>query len=162
MSCAGLVSFDAATSLSDTSPASSSSEWFPDYSQHQRQPAVDVRYFRSTHLAAPAVCTRPPVTTPSMTTKEVLCEECEEAPEAAWTCRECNISLCDGCHAHHRRSKRTSRHTTAPIAVPGADVVDEVADPPPAAEPASPQSDAPHHEFVVNLATAPACVAGMN
>ena len=78
-----------------------------------------------------------------MTATEARCDECEDALEAAWTCRECNIGLCGECHAHHKRSKRTSHHTTAPVAVPSAGVGAEGAATPLAAEPASPQPGAP-------------------
>jgi len=55
------------------------------------------------------------------------CEECEEGPEASWKCADCNSHFCDDCHAHHRRSKKTSSHTTvpfvsSPMAVPPAPV----------------------------------------
>ena len=50
-----------------------------------------------------------------MSGESTRCEECEDSPEATWTCVECECHLCDECHTHHKRSKRTSTHITRPL-----------------------------------------------
>ena len=48
----------------------------------------------------------------------VPCDECEDAADAVWWCRDCACHLCPDCHAHHQRSKRTSTHAATKIAAP--------------------------------------------
>ena len=46
------------------------------------------------------------------------CGECSDPPEAVCFCRECSMHLCEGCRAHHQRSRRTLGHSLIAIAPP--------------------------------------------
>eukprot|EP00960_Hanusia_phi_P072201 767726-Hanusia_phi.AAC.8 len=43
------------------------------------------------------------------------CNECMEALDASYQCMDCGLLLCDECHRHHRKSKRSSSHSTIPL-----------------------------------------------
>ena len=80
------------------------------------QNAVDSPPVGSPNDQGPDVLQTPPPTEGvEVAPRSMLCEECIDSKPAAWWCDNCKRHLCDDCHTHHKRSKRTHTHTTAKI-----------------------------------------------